>query len=302
MQLAGIRSSLRIPPSYQLLNFWKLVERNFMKIDFAYVNPGGNPTVLVLTPVKRAEQVKIAKGIMGKVPTCEQVGFIERAANPKAELRLQMMGGEFCGNALRAVAAWLVDSKEKVLPKDTYKFLIETSGTDKLISISAKVNSANKVTFAQAEVPITQNKSVLAKTIYINGKRVPAYLVNLEGISFLLLSEVYYKNYTNFKALFSKLYSQKIFKSDAAGLIYYKQLKNYNFLIKPIVYVKKTKTIVKETSCASGSMALMVGKNIKNVKILQPSGCYLNLKIKMDANEVSIGGEVTKVTFETINL
>ena len=189
-----------------------------MRIKFVYVNPGGNPTVLVLTTVKRSQQVQVAKDIMSKVSTCEQVGFIERAKNPEAECRLQMMGGEFCGNALRATAAWLANSKSNVFSENTYKFWIETSGTDKLISISAKVNSANKVISAQAEIPLAIDKSVLAKTIYINEKAIPVYLVNLEGISFLLLSEAYNKNDMDFKAIFSKLYSQKIFKSDAAGL------------------------------------------------------------------------------------
>lgn len=273
-----------------------------MKINYVYVNPGGNPTVLVLTSVKRSQQVKIARRIMSKVSTCEQVGFIERAKNPKAECRLQMMGGEFCGNALRAVAAWLADSKKKDFSKKVYTFWIETSGMDKLISIAAKVNSANKVIFAQAEIPIATDKFVLAKTIDINEKQVPAYLVDLDGISFLLLSEIYYKNNINYNDIFRKLYSQKIFKSDAAGLIYYTQLKSDSFSIKPVVYVKNTRTIVKETSCASGSMALMKGKNLKSVKILQPSGCYLNLKIKQRANNASIGGEVNKLVFKAMDI
>lgn len=69
--------------------------------------------VLVLTRISRVLQAKVAKQIMCKVLTCEQVGYIETAKNSKAKLRWQMMGGEFCGNALRAVAVWLSISQKK---------------------------------------------------------------------------------------------------------------------------------------------------------------------------------------------
>src|SRR3989344_7322193 len=125
---SGMRHCVLIPPLYQLLNNWKLIERNNMKIKLAYVSPGGNPTALVLTSIDRLRQRSVAKKIMKKIPACEQVGFIERAKNSKAVCRLQMMGGEFCGNALRALAMWLVF----VSNRKVGQFIVESSGTKEL--------------------------------------------------------------------------------------------------------------------------------------------------------------------------
>ena len=93
-----------------------------MKINYCYVNPGGNPTVLVLTKVLLQSQAHVAKRIMLLLPkTLEQVGFIEPAKDPAARFRLQMMGGEFCGNAARAAGAFLA-SKSEV--KSPFKFYL----------------------------------------------------------------------------------------------------------------------------------------------------------------------------------
>ena len=83
-----------------------------MKIVYCYVDPGGNPTVLVLNKVSRKSQAKVANSIFQKLTnSCEQVGFIEPAGDPNAQFRLQMMGGEFCGNAARATGVfWALKS------------------------------------------------------------------------------------------------------------------------------------------------------------------------------------------------
>ena len=69
-----------------------------MDIQFIKTSPTQNVTILVLTQVPRASQPEIAAqllrydGVGG-----EQVGFLEPSQTARA--RLQMMGGEFCGNA-----------------------------------------------------------------------------------------------------------------------------------------------------------------------------------------------------------
>ena len=62
----------------------------------------GNTTALV-TKIPRNKHVKIAKQILNKHENVEQVGFGETKKS-KADIHLQMMGGEFCGNAVRAAA------------------------------------------------------------------------------------------------------------------------------------------------------------------------------------------------------
>ncbi len=65
-------------------------------------------TVLILSPVPRGEQPAVAAALMGYESVhAEQAGFFEPATIPGARARLQMAGGEFCGNAAMSLAAWL---------------------------------------------------------------------------------------------------------------------------------------------------------------------------------------------------
>ena len=82
-----------------------------MTIHYLKFSPTGNITILVTTPVPRDRQGEIAARLLA--PDCvggEQVGFIEPPSDPRAAARLQMMGGEFCGNATMSVGAMLARS------------------------------------------------------------------------------------------------------------------------------------------------------------------------------------------------
>ena len=73
-----------------------------MKLEYIKTDPTSNITVLVRTPVERAKQPEAAENIMAADRQCEQVGFVEES---ESGTRLQMMGGEFCGNASMSLAA-----------------------------------------------------------------------------------------------------------------------------------------------------------------------------------------------------
>ena len=93
-----------------------------MDIQFIKASPTQNVTILALTQVPRAIQPEIAAlllrydGVGG-----EQVGFIEESKS--ARLRLQMMGGEFCGNA--SMAAMAEGSKDRYFQEGQKKLVPE---------------------------------------------------------------------------------------------------------------------------------------------------------------------------------
>ena len=73
-----------------------------MKLNIARADPAGNITLLVLSPVEKPARAETAARLMGMPQfQAEQVGF---RCPPQAggDGRLEMMGGEFCGNATRA--------------------------------------------------------------------------------------------------------------------------------------------------------------------------------------------------------
>ncbi len=90
-----------------------LGSRPATRVDFIKTSPSGNITALVLPLVKRSRQVEIAHRLLRYDPQLEQVGFVEPAAG-KAMARLQMMGGELCGNGACALAWHLRSQVEPV--------------------------------------------------------------------------------------------------------------------------------------------------------------------------------------------
>ena len=103
------------------------------EIDYAVMDPTGNITILVETPVPEASQPFVADQLMKLEPEAEQVGFLtlppagaerdsvpgaaesaaEHAADITPRLSLRMAGGEFCGNASMSAAVHAVLLEEK---------------------------------------------------------------------------------------------------------------------------------------------------------------------------------------------
>lgn len=76
-------------------------------LDLTILNPGGNITALVEgIPDSRPLRKTINDEIMRAFPKVEQVGFLDRSIK-----RLEMAGGEFCGNATRCAAYLLLGGK-----------------------------------------------------------------------------------------------------------------------------------------------------------------------------------------------
>ncbi|MBN2259951.1 MAG: hypothetical protein JW702_05380 [Clostridiales bacterium] len=104
-----------------------------MKLKFIKVNPIENMTIFIRNPIERFKQMDIAKEIMDSSHLqAEQVGFIEMEAGN--QVHLQMMGGEFCVNATRSLAAVLVQESHPSVRKVNDEYFVEfsVSGTDEI--------------------------------------------------------------------------------------------------------------------------------------------------------------------------
>ena len=71
---------------------------------YVTLDPTGNLTCLVLDPVDPAEEAEVTRQLLGE---CEQVAYLVPPEKPEAVAGIRLMGGEFCGNAAMAAAAWL---------------------------------------------------------------------------------------------------------------------------------------------------------------------------------------------------
>ena len=71
-----------------------------MKLNVLRADPAGNITLFVLDPIERERRAALAAELMRRLPDMkiDQVGFA-CPADADTDGRMEMMGGEFCGNA-----------------------------------------------------------------------------------------------------------------------------------------------------------------------------------------------------------
>ena len=245
-----------------------------MKLNFIKVNPTENMTVFVLDNLPRAKYMEIANKIMNYNNIyAEQVGFIEAPMlkNSNASVRLQMMGGEFCGNASRALAAVAVNRGYQNITEEKEKFIVplEVSGLDEVIYCYVEPKSSNAYEVA-VKMPLQRSIKdieVEYKNMVYKGK-----IVELYGISHAVF-------FTNDKSLkeefFNKVMSEiDNFNYDAFGVMFFDEKEKF---MTPLVYVNDTKSLIWERSCGTGTVALGVvlsylHKRNMDMNIHQPGG------------------------------
>jgi len=117
-----------------------------MELNILRADPAGNITVFVLDPVEKAQRAAIAEKIMA-IPAlkAEQVGYA-CAAEDDVDGHMEMMGGEFCGNATRAYGMYIAQQKGGLS-----SVRLRVSGCDHAVTAQVDLKSGT----ARAEMPCT---------------------------------------------------------------------------------------------------------------------------------------------------
>lgn len=273
------------------------------KLQFYKISPGGNTTILVTDPIvsNPADRALMANCLMDQLHlNAEQVGYISQLDSTP---RLDMMGGEFCGNASRSLAALLAFSSSDKLIEDTEGSLsgaIEVSGVNR--SLKVKVKKQGEFLDASVEMPI--NSSIEAIKEVSLHKGIIMHVVEMEGITHVLIDEDVFLfpegDHVNVSEAIR--ISLGLTEESAVGCIWYKKsLGKYS--IKPVVWVKGTNSTYFETACGSGTVALGLflskeGHSDVNIAISQPSGSSIWVSVDFNKedncfNEAWIGGNVS---------
>ena len=92
---------------------------------YVKLDPTGNMTCLVLDPASPEDEKILTRELLKE---CEQVAYLEEPVKPGAVAAVRLMGGEFCGNAAMAAAAWLV--RDELAEGEEKSLLLEMSGTE----------------------------------------------------------------------------------------------------------------------------------------------------------------------------
>ena len=264
-----------------------------MLLDYCMANPAGNRTALVITPAEKSVYADISRKLMARIDGCEQVGFLVDPVHG-GDVRLEMMGGEFCGNALRCAAYYYVREK---IPSQRLMVAAEISGCDRPLEVSADVVKG----VSQAEMLLPRKTEEVE---HWGGSGAMAFLY--DGIAHIVLpGPARYLPEESLKAYLQSMAIQ--YNVSAVGLMQV-DLRDHRLL--PVVYVRETNTMVYESSCASGSaaaavyLALLEEDGVCSYDFSEPGGILNAVVVKRDHKilSVKIGSTITMTEKQQIEI
>ncbi|MBE6940104.1 MAG: hypothetical protein E7457_04725 [Ruminococcaceae bacterium] len=233
-----------------------------MDLHYVIIDPTRNTTLLVTNPVPRDLQPRLAARLLQREPDAEQVGFVERFASFPG--RLQMMGGEFCGNASMGFAAWLC---QQVPVGETRELTLEISGAPQPVACS--VTTLPDCWLGTVQMPLPE--SIQTISFPLEGGQVALPVVCLPGIHHIVVPA----------QLLTRQQAEAVIRSwsrqlcaEAVGILLVEESPLH---IAPLVYVKPTDTAVWERGCGSGSAAVGAWLSHRDqadccVSVRQPGG------------------------------
>lgn len=245
-----------------------------MELNFIKINPSGNTTVLILNPLPREKYPEISVKVMADTNLCaEQVGFVEQTENPEAFVRLHMMGGEFCGNASRSLAAWialggLTENRLRNFHEEEKEIVIEVSGHQGPLTAKVQNQGSDHTCLAEIEMPLP------LEIRHGRNDQLSEYsIVIFEGILHVVLwnkvaAEVYIDIVRNFL-------EKEQLDADCFGIMFFDS--RIEKMI-PVVNVGVVGSLVWESSCGSGSVAVASAlahkesRSVEHKQIHQPGG------------------------------
>lgn len=250
-----------------------------MKLNVLRANPAGNITLFVLDPVPVGNRAGIAARLMA-LPAfaAEQVGFVCFPRQGGAG-RMEMAGGEFCGNATRAFGMLAAQGLGNVP-----QVQVEVSGCERLVTVDVDWSAGT----ARSQMPLPRRVS-RAEASGHSGT-----LVDLAGIAHFVVEDV--PPSLDFFRQAEPLF-EDIPDLDAYGVIFLDRQKG---TMTPLVKVPAAGSLVWEGSCGSGSLAAAIAQSqdapdgpfVRNYA--QPAGVVQAAVLRRGGEAVSawIGGPV----------
>lgn len=254
----------------------------------AVLDPAGNVTAIVCSDVPATERARVAAQIL-RLPELgiEQVAFLT-APRSGGEIRLEMMGGEFCGNALRCAGFY---QALRTGAQGKSCVFAEISGADGVQPVMA--DTAEGTASTVMPLPLSVQPAGWAD--------VQAARVTFAGITHFVIDCAQPDETLVQRAIAAAP------GASAVGAIF---LDRAHGSIKPVVFVRETASCVAENSCASGSVAAAVvltadfADGITEIGIGQPGGT-LEVGVQRADGAVtglSIGGAVRLTQTLTVTL
>lgn len=255
-----------------------------MELRFVKASPCRNTTVFICDDVPSERYGEVARLAMdADYLAAEQVGFLVSPRSSGAVLRLEMAGGEFCGNAALALAAWAV--KCSVAPS-RQSFLVECSGEEKPLACAVEEKASGKF-FVQLEMPHAM--AVAPLDLSADGQIFRGGQVTLPGISHFCFEAPEAPTHRQYDLLLDRI--AEVSGAAAYGVVPYRRQGAASYMIRPYVGVAETSSRIYEQACGSGSLALGLWLEASDggshYEVVQPGG-----RITVAPKEPSIAAEV----------
>ena len=112
-----------------------------MKMRIRRADPAGNITIFVMDQAERKDYAAISRQLLVREDLgAEQVGFVEK--NADGTTHMQMMGGEFCGNATRSFG-YLMSMLSEEKPEE---ITVDVSGSAELLKAEVDLDKGTSRT------------------------------------------------------------------------------------------------------------------------------------------------------------
>ena len=226
---------------------------------YVILDPTGNLTALVLDPVVPKAEASLTEALL---KFSEQVAYLEPPILPGAEAAIRLMGGEFCGNASMAAAAWLL--RDRFTGPEAQTINLQVSGANQPVPCRVeKTATGFRGTVLMPPVLDVQSVRLLDRSFTA---------VRMEGILHLI-DEVAPLNRPTAEALLARLAA--LLPDEAIGLLRWDRAAG---MLVPLVFVRGSGSMVWEHGCGSGSAAvgafeaLRHGEGLTVTDIRQPGG------------------------------
>ena len=213
-------------------------------IHYYILDPTKNITALADTPVAPALRPAVAARIMAQEPTCEQVGFVRLEG--RGAPRLEMAGGEFCGNASMAAAA-LYCAKNGATPGETRRVTLSVSGADR--PVEASVTAQSDGAFV-CTVQMPPPERIAAETLPLGGRQFTLPVVYCPGIAHIMVTKDELSEAEAARAV--RDWCARLSVAGLGIMLFDPAACS----LKPLVFIPAADTLVWENSCASGTGAL----------------------------------------------
>ncbi|MBQ0133577.1 MAG: hypothetical protein KBS46_00300 [Clostridiales bacterium] len=237
-------------------------------------DPTGNMTVLVEGEVSAEERRTVADGLMARCPEAEQLGFLS-GGREGCDIRLDMAGGEFCGNAAMCAAAHFA----RTHGGGDRLVTVSVSGEEKPLQVRLEQRADGFAGRVHMPLPLS------VEEVRLGEHTLP--LVRFAGISHLISDGILARQEAeeNIRRWCAQL------GADCLGVMLYDRLRGQ---LAPLVYVANIDTLFWENSCASGSAAVGVwlyareGKSV-SASFSEPGGV---LAAECDGENLILRGSV----------